>query len=113
MANIDWKQIWDWADDTGKDVLKIIKPYLPALAKQGPEIWEGFIKHLNDKDFTKIDQMMYQKMSPDERAELEAQVYEGGYQAAMARFKRKELYKEVAQKILLRILLKLATGGLG
>lgn len=110
--NIDWQQIWDLADETGKDVLSIIRPYLPVLAKQGPDVWEGFIKHLNDGDFSSIDRLMYFKMSETERVDLELQIYEGAYQAALARYKRKELYKEVAQKILLNILLKLATGGL-
>ncbi len=109
---IDWKQIWDLADEVGKDVLTIIRPYLPALAKQGPDVWEGFVKYLNNGDFVSIDELMYSKMLTAERDALELQIYSDAYQAALAKYKRKELYKEVAQKILLNILLKLATGGL-
>jgi len=109
---IDWQQIWDVADETGRDVLSVIKPYLPALARQGPEIWEGFIRHLNDNNFEEIDKMMYARMTLEERARLEAEVYSDAWAATKARFERKELYKEVAQRLLLRVLLKLATGGI-
>ena len=110
--SINWEQIVDAADETGKDILSVIKPYLPALAREGPDVWEGFIKHLNDDDFTKIDEMMYGKMTQPERRELELEVLKDAYQASKARFRRKGIYKEVAQKLLIRILLRVATAGI-
>lgn len=108
---LDWKQLQEIGEGVGKDFLEVIKPYLPALARGTPEIFEGFIKHLNDGDFAKIDEMLYSRMTLEERGKLEAAVYLDAYKAARARFERKELYKEIAQKLLLRIVIKVATGG--
>jgi hypothetical protein len=108
---IDWEELQEIGGKMGKDFLEVIKPYLPVLARSGPDFFEGFIKHLNDGEFTAIDALMYEKMTLQERAALEQAVYSDAYQATLKKFERKELFKEVAQKVLLRIVIRVATGG--
>lgn len=108
---IDWEELQEIGGRAGKDFLEVVKPYLPMLARSGPDLFEGFVKHLNDGEFAKIDAMMYEGMTPKEREELERAVYSDAYQAALKKFERKELFKEIAQKVLLRLIIRVATGG--
>lgn len=102
---LDWNKIGEVADEVGSDVLSVIKPFLPALKREGEDLFEGFVKHLLDKDFSKIDQLMYEKMTIPERRELEDDVYKDARAAAEARFRRKELTKQILMKALLRVAL--------
>jgi len=104
---LDWNKIGDVADEVGEDILAIIKPFLPALKREGEELFEGFIKHLLDKDYDKIDRMMYEKMTIEERRELEDAVLRDARDAVRARFRRKELTKQILTKALIRIALAL------
>lgn len=106
---IDWSFI-DKLDDAGKEMISVIKPYLPALAREGPDVFEGFIKHFTDQDWAKIDQLMYAKMTVEERRELEDDVYKGALAAAKAKYRRQALFKEIAFKVGLRLILILAVG---
>lgn len=110
MATIDWDDIFDKADDFGKELIDVIKPFGPALAREGNDVYEGFIKHLFDKDFEKIDQFMYSRMTPDERKKLDLQVTAGVCDAARAKFKRRKLAKDVLFKVLLRALILASVG---
>jgi hypothetical protein len=109
---IQWDELLDAAEDTGKDVLSVLKPYLPALAREGPDIYEGFIKHLKDGNFKEIDLLLYEKMTAEERLELEAEVYKDAYAAAEAKFRQKELMKDILLKVVVRLALKAATAGI-
>lgn len=104
---IDWNKIGEIADEVGKDALSIIKPFLPALKREGEELFEGFVKHLLNKEYDKIDQLMYEKMTVEERRELEDDVIKAARDAAKARFRRKELTKEILTKALIRVALAL------
>lgn len=108
---IDWKQLSELGEGIGKDFLEVVKPYLPVLARSGHEVFDGFVRHLNDKDFTAIDRELYALMTLEERRKLEEDVLSDAYAAALAKFERKELLKEIAQKMLIRIAIKVATGG--
>jgi single-stranded DNA-specific DHH superfamily exonuclease len=109
---IQWDEVLDAAEDTGKDVLSVLKPYLPALSREGKDVYEGFIKHLRDGDFTEIDKLMYVKMTPSERKELEEEVYKDAFKAAEAKYRQKELMKDILLKIVVRLALKAATAGI-
>ena len=102
---IDWNKIGAVADEVGQDILSIIKPFLPALKREGEEVFEGFIKHLLKKNFVEIDQLMYEKMTRKERRELEDQVYKDARAAAEARFRRIRLGKEILLKAVIRLAL--------
>jgi hypothetical protein len=104
---IDWTAIGSLAGEMGDDALKTIKPYLPALGREGKDVYEGFLKHLLDNDWPAINQLMYEKMTTDERRELEDQVYKAAVEATQANFRRKELMKEIAMKLLLSTLVKI------
>lgn len=102
---IDWEIVKSSADAAATDFLDIIKPYLPALAREGPDVFEGFLKHINNKDWAQVDTLMYEKMTTQERRDLESEVVQGVRAAAIARFRRKKLVKEIATRALLRVVL--------
>lgn len=110
--NLDWQELGRIAGDEGKELLDVIKPFLPALAREGPDVYEGFIKHLGDGEFDQIDQLMFEKMTPSERRELINDVYKGARDAAMAKYRRKELTKDIMVKLAIRIALRVATAGI-
>lgn len=91
------------------DTLHILLPYLPALAREGEEVYEGFVAHFLNKDWAAIDELMYEKMTPAERAALENQVYQDAREAAQARYDNIKLTKEIILKASLAILTKLIT----
>ncbi len=109
---LDWQELGKIAGNEGKELLDVIKPFLPALAREGPDIYEGFVKHLGDGEFDEIDKLMFEKMTPAERRELIAEVYKGARDAAMAKFRRKELTKDILVKLSIRIALRVATAGI-
>jgi len=98
---IDWTQF----DAVGSDMLDLIKPYLPALAREGPDVFEGFIKNLINKDWGAIDKDMYARMTPEERLELDKQVIGDAYKAAQARYRQIQLSKEILLKVVIRLAL--------
>jgi len=98
---IDWKQF----DEVGSDLLDLIKPYLPALAREGPDVFDGFIKNLISKDWGAIDKDMYARMTADERLELDKQVINDAYKAAQARYRQIQLRKEILMKVVIRLML--------
>jgi len=104
---MDWALISQIADQTGRDVLTILKPYLPALARSGQDVFDGFVKHLMDQDWAQIDGLMYARMTVEEREELAAAVYKDAYEATMQKFKNKELAKELLFKAALSLLVKI------
>jgi len=106
----NWDALFDKFDDAGKEMLGILKPYLPALAREGPDLFEGFIKHFKDQDWAQIDAMMYEKMTIEERRELEDQVYKDARAAAEAKYRRTELLKNIAFKVALRAILLVLAG---
>ena len=108
---LNWKELSDLGEGLGKDFLEVVKPYLPVLARSGHEVFEGFIVNLTNKNFVAIDRELYALMSPEERLKLEQAVYSDAYKAALAKFERIELVKEIALKLVIRIAIKVATGG--
>lgn len=105
---LDWTKLSEVGDSVGEDMLRIVKPYLPALAREGPEVFEGFIKHMSDSNFDEIDKLMYSKLTVEERRVLEDQVYQDAHAAAEARFSRIKLTKEIAFRAVLAIVLRVA-----
>ncbi len=106
----NWDALFDKFDDAGKEMLGILKPYLPALAREGPDLFDGFIKHFKDQDWAKIDALMYAKMTLEERRELEEQVYQDARAAAEAKYRRTEMLKDIAFKVALRAILLVLAG---
>jgi hypothetical protein len=111
LRTIRLDELLDVLEDSGKEVLGILKPYLPALGRVGEDVYEGFLKHLFNADWTKIDRLMYEHMTEAERDELDQEVYKDAYYATAAKYRRKELIKEVLTKVAIRIAIKLATAG--
>lgn len=107
---LDWGKLEQIGETGGKEFLDIIKPYLPALARQGPEVFEGFVKHMMDKDWAAVDALMYERMTIEERRDLEDQAISGARAAAQAKFDRIQLAKDIGFKIALRILMTVALG---
>jgi len=103
---IDLNQLESIADDLGKDLLRIIKPYLPALGRASREIFDGFIKHMGDANWAEVSKLMYSRMTIPERRKLEEEVYKDAYTAALARFTRKKLTKDIMLRVALSLLTK-------
>jgi len=101
----DWDQVLEVAEDSGKELLDLLKPYIPALKREGKEVYEGFLKHLFDADWEAIDRQMYEHMTPEEREVLDSQVYKDAIQATRAKFRQKELVREVMFRVSLRLLM--------
>lgn len=105
--SIDWSVLESIAEGESKDLWRILKPYMPALARAGQDVVDGFVAHLLNKEWAHIDQLMYQRMTPEERRELEDEVLADAREAAAARFDRIQLEKDIAFKLLLSLVLKL------
>lgn len=102
----DYKAIDPSMLQDAQDVLRIIGPYLPVLRRASDEVYEGFLKHFNNREWESIDLLLYEKMTKEERADLLDSVYQDARAAAIARFERIKLEKELAWKILTSILIK-------
>jgi hypothetical protein len=98
---IDWTKL----EGVGADMLDVIKPYLPVLAKEGPEFFDGFVKKFINKDWPAIDLAVYEKMSLEERRELEAAVLNDAYKAAKLRYNNIQMTKEIMMKVMIRLAL--------
>jgi hemoglobin-like flavoprotein len=107
---VNWDDLLGVADEYGTAILDVIKPFAPALAREGPDLYEGFIAHLFQQDFEAIDRLMYPKMTDDERSKLEAEVLAGAVAAARAKYRRIQLAKDVMFKVLLRVLIMASVG---
>ena len=68
-----------------------VPPMYSALKREGPDVFEGFVKRLVDKDFEQIDEFMYERMTTAERRELEDEVLKEAREAAQAKFRQREL----------------------
>lgn len=110
MAAINWDDLFSKLEADGQELLTVLKPYLPALAREGPDIYEGFIKHLHDGNWEAVDQLMYSRMTVDERHQLEDQVYQDAVAAAKAKYSRTQLMKDIGFKIALRVLILVIVG---
>jgi hypothetical protein len=109
---IAWDDILDVAGEQGSEVLDILKPYLPVLARVGEDVYESFLKHLFDLDWVRIDELLYASMTAKEREVLDTQVYQAAFNAALSKYRNKELLKEILVKIVIRLAIKASTGGL-
>lgn len=103
----DYKAIDPSMLQDAQDILRIIGPYLPALRRVSDEVYEGFLKYFQNKEWEEIDALLYEKMTDEERKDLLDSVYQGAREAAIARFERIKLEKELAWKILTSILIKI------
>jgi hypothetical protein len=110
MADFNVNDVLSEAGDIGGALWDVISPFVPALKREGQDIYEGFIKALLTKDFTAIDQLLYAKMTPEERAKLDAQVLSGALDAARARYRRTKLEKDILFKVAVRLLVLFAVG---
>ena len=104
---IDWDRLSQAGGEIGSEILDIIKPFLPALKREGPDIFDGFVKHLLNKEYDQIDRLMYERMTVAERRELEDEVLVGARSAAEAKFRQRELTKEILMKVAIRLVLGL------
>lgn len=115
--NVSLQDIEALATGSEADLLAVVKPYLPALAREGADLYNAFLKHLFDRNWAAIDGLMYEKMLPEERAALEQEVLGDAYSAAMARYNGIQLttaiLKDVAVKLLIKILVGSALSSLG
>lgn len=104
---LDVDQISTLAGDLGKDAYVAVKPYLPALAREGKESFDNFIVHVLKNDWPAVNALMYEKMTMAERRELEDAVYKRAVDATKAKLRRKEIANELWLKLAMSLLTKL------
>jgi hypothetical protein len=92
-------------NESEKVVLEAVKPYLPALGRAAQHVFEGFIKHFLNKNWPRIDMLMYVHMTQEERDKLENEVLSGARNAVIGKLDTIALTKELAFKFLMRIIL--------
>lgn len=105
--SFDYSQLMTSTKGVGKDFFTILKPYLPLLKRSAAPFVEEFLSNAINKNWVEVDRMSYKKMKPEERKELQEQIFKGARQAAQDRFDRAEMRKEVLLKTVLGLLLKL------
>lgn len=105
---LDWTAIGDAVGPDGADLIGLLKPYLPALARSGQGVFDGFIQHTMDKNWAEIDKLMYEKMTVEEREELDKDVLSGARQACIDKVERIQLAKDIGFKIALRLVMMVA-----
>jgi hypothetical protein len=91
-------------------LVDVVKPFLPALSREGPELLETFVQYLKNADWRALDACMYERMTPEERRQLEDETYAAALAAARAQFRRKELINEMSMKLAMRLLTLLLAG---
>jgi hypothetical protein len=108
--SINWDDLMTGAELYGENILEVVKPFAAALEREGPDVYAGFLEHLYDKDFEAIDALMYSKMTPEERRQLEDDVLKGAVDAARAKFRQRQLEKNIMFQALLRVLIMAVIG---
>jgi len=103
---IDWTAVEELAGSLGKDALAVLKPYLPALVRSGRDVYDGFIKGALVGDWPAVNALMYEKMTVEERRQLEEQVYQNALAAVQQAWDHKQLAKEMLFKVAMGLLVK-------
>ncbi len=101
--NININDFENLVSPYGKAAWTVLMPFIPALVRSGPEVYEGFIAHLNDADWESIDKLMYARMTVEERRQLEDQVYQDAYDAVLAHHDQVELIKNLALQMFIKL----------
>lgn len=110
--SLDWSVIGGALDQTSQDMVGILKPFLPALARVPLDVYQGFLSHLGNADWDSITTLMYVHMNVQEREQLESQVYQGLKAATLAQYQDRELIKQILVKVAIDLAIKLVTGGI-
>ena len=87
----------------GAAVWQALLPFIPALLREGPEVYAGFLEHFGKADWVAIDQLMYEKMTFEERRVLESQVYLDAVDAVQAHVDQIALIQSVALQVLVKL----------
>ena len=100
--SIDWVQLETIAGEVGSLFWSVIQPYLPALARASAETFNGFCTHLFNRDWNKMNELLYEQMTVEERRALDQQAINGCRQAATDRLDKEATYKSIALQVLLK-----------
>jgi hypothetical protein len=111
-SGLSWDGLLELAEESGREALDILLPYLPALFRAGAGTFNKFVAHLEAGELDEINAMMWDKMTRDEQQMLDQQIYSSGYQAALSKHRNTELMRKVLVKVAIRIAMKVATGGI-
>lgn len=87
----------------GMDLITALQPYMSTLAREGQVVYDEFIQHFLNKDWARVDALMYARMTQDERDKLSAQVTANVRQAALDSIERATLTQEILLKVLIAL----------
>lgn len=112
LPRLDWSELGGILDQTGQDMLSVLKPFLPALARVPMDVYQGFLSHLGNNDWDGITLLMFKHMNTAEREQLENSVYKNLVAATQAQYDDRELLKKVMVQIAIGLATKVLTGGI-
>lgn len=91
------------AGPNGQDVWNVLLPFMPALARDVPAVTNLFLEYLDNTDWEAIDSLMYEKMTPAERLQLENQVYLDAVDAVQSYSDTIASIKQIALQMLVQL----------
>lgn len=103
-ARLDWTQVSSLVSGTSQQMISILMPFLPALARVPKDIYDGFLSHLGNADWDGITTLMYEHMTVPEREALEDAVYVQLKAATLAQYQDIQLLKSVLSNLAVDLL---------
>lgn len=111
-VTLSWADLVTIAGTDGEDLLAILEPYIPALITASDQVYIGFLQNLGQGNLEGLTTLMYGSMAVKDRELLEAQVYKDLVTATQAKADRATLFKEIAFKLAMDLILAIASGGI-
>ena len=111
-VSFSWADLVTIAGTDGEDLLAILEPYIPALITASDQVYIGFLQNLGQGNLEGLTTLMYGSMAVKDREHLEAQVYKDLVTATQAKADRATLFKEIAFKLAMDLILAIASGGI-
>jgi hypothetical protein len=106
---LDWAQVGTLVGSTSQQMIGILMPFLPALARVPVDVYNAFLSHLGNAEWDNITTLMYEHMTVPEREALEDAVYVQLRAATLAQYQDIQLLKSVLTNLAIDLLKTLVT----
>jgi len=95
------------SDPQTQSIVMALSPYLPVFKRLGMEFYEDVIANAASGNWTRADELMWPKMTDDEREALASNVLNEARDAVDRSFDRETLLKETVLRITMSLLMTL------
>ena len=92
-------------NDRMKAALDVIEPYLPALKRMGKAGLDEFLASVRQKDWARIDRVLYESMTEEERDALGSDVLKAARKAVMHAYESSRQWQEDLLGLAFRLVL--------